>query len=244
MSVRYFSGSNVDWKLQWRLTEDIQANAVCHFPPALLLKAEVQLVEIALQTGGKRHSTGEQSIVSILYQKAITAMLQVRWTSWKVWSCLTKIVCLFWDSCIRKYIFICIMKLAKILDFYSICPVVSVYTDHIICTQIRLVIISPFFSSELPNVWLISSDIRKSQFLRMASCFIYTDKHVPCKNFHNIWLIMFNQIIHVWGLANYLGRSGNLCNNVPSSERLGINIPCVVIFLSTACWLGETIRHL
>lgn len=86
----------------------------------------------------------------------------------------------------EKFMFICVIKVAKILDFHSL-PVESAYTDHIIRTQIRSVIISPLFSLGLPNLRLISSAIKRNRCLRLASCFIYTNRHVPCKKFHNIW---------------------------------------------------------
>lgn len=82
-------------------------------------------------------------------------------------------------------IFICVTTLAQILDFHSF-PAESVYADQVIRSQARSVIISPLFSLELPNLRLISSAIKRSQVLRMASCFIYTNRRVPYKNFHNI----------------------------------------------------------
>ena len=56
---------------------------------------------------GRKHGSGEWSVVSKLYEKTIKIKLQVGWASRKIWSCLT-----------------------KILDFHSIFSVVSAYTDH------------------------------------------------------------------------------------------------------------------
>ena len=58
-----------------------------------------------------------------------------------------------------------------------------------------------------------------------------------------VWVIMFNQIICVWGLAYFLCGSSKLGKNVPSSWRLEVDL-CVAIFSSTACWLGKTVRRL
>lgn len=43
---------------------------------------------------GRRHGSGEWSVVSKLYEKTIKIKLQVGWASRKIWSCLTKTQCL------------------------------------------------------------------------------------------------------------------------------------------------------
>lgn len=131
----------------------------------------------------------------ILHYKAVTAVVQVRWALWGGGSCLTKTLWLYWDSCTWKiHISLC-YQISQILDFHSIFPVESVYIDHIICTQFRSVIMSRLLSPELPNLLLISSAIKRSQFPKMASCFIYTnrDMFLIKKKFHNMqkgkWLL-------------------------------------------------------
>lgn len=163
-----------------------------HFPCALIFNAEVQLVEIALQIRGRMHGTGKGII---LYYTRTPQQRRYKLDEpceafGHAW---LKPYDYFEILAYEKYIFLCVIKLAKILDFHSIFTLEPVYIDHIICTQFRWVIISPLFSLELPNLWLISSAIKRSQFPRMTSCFIYTNRHVPYKNFHNIqngkWLL-------------------------------------------------------
>lgn len=144
-------------------------------------------MEIALQIRGRMHGTGEQAIVSVCYTRRPGQQCNKWDEPWEeVGHALLK-PCDYPEilAC-EKYILLCVIKLAKSLDFHSISPVESVCIDHIICRQFRSVIMSLVFSLELPNLWFISSAIKRNQFPRMASCFIYTNRHVPYKNFHNI----------------------------------------------------------
>ena len=144
-------------------------------------------MEIALQIRGRMHGTGERIIVSTCCTRRpgqqcnkLDEPCEMVGHAWlKPYDYPEILAC-------EQYIFLCVIKLAQSLDCHSISPVESVYIDHIICTQFRSVSTSPVFSLELPNLWLISSAIKRSQFPRMASCFIYANRHVPYKNFHNI----------------------------------------------------------
>lgn len=159
---------------------------VGHFLPALILNVGVGFLEIALQIRGGMHGTGKGSLFPYYTRRPWQKCSQSDVPCEEFGHAWLKSYAYFETLEYEKSIFICVIKLAKIHDFHSF-PVESVYTDHVISTQVRSVTISPLLSLGLPTLRLISSTIKRNRCLRMSSCFIYTNRHVPYKNFHNIW---------------------------------------------------------